>query len=310
MAPESLSRIKDDCVRRFSRHEIWPTFFERRYLEFVSYHELLKPYRMDRVLEIGCGLGYGAALLSRVAGQVTATDLESESPGDHAIGLGRTRQFLSELGIGNVSVVGASAEKLPFPDGSFDLVFSSHVLEHVPDQPAALAEIHRVLAPGGVFFCVTPSRSERAYYFLSHYLYLAKRAGVKLRERFRRAAAGAPDAPGAPALLRSAHSQLRHFPFPPPHGIRAHYLLEWKDWGFARWRRLLTRGHGFELVKQVSTQMSPALILGGSLFPHWAVRSHCATREAELRLGGWPVLKTLGINCVTIVRKERAHEAR
>jgi ubiquinone/menaquinone biosynthesis C-methylase UbiE len=41
------------------------------------------------------------------------------------------------------------AERLPFPDRSFDLVSSNGVLHHTPNMPAALAEIHRVLRPGG-----------------------------------------------------------------------------------------------------------------------------------------------------------------
>lgn len=53
----------------------------------------------------------------------------------------------------------ADAMALPFEDGTFDLVFSFHVLEHVESPGRALVEMRRVLKPGGGFWIGTPSRS-------------------------------------------------------------------------------------------------------------------------------------------------------
>jgi SAM-dependent methyltransferase len=49
-------------------------------------------------------------------------------------------------------------------DGSFDLILCSHVLEHVPDDGAAMAELRRVLAPGGLCLVLTPYRPEVTTY--------------------------------------------------------------------------------------------------------------------------------------------------
>jgi SAM-dependent methyltransferase len=54
------------------------------------------------------------------------------------------------------AMVQADLAALPFADGSFDLVVCSHVLEHVPDDAAAMAEIFRVLATGGIALIQTP----------------------------------------------------------------------------------------------------------------------------------------------------------
>jgi SAM-dependent methyltransferase len=47
-------------------------------------------------------------------------------------------------------------QRIPFPDGSFDMALCNHVLEHVDDPAAALRELHRVLKPGGRLVCQTP----------------------------------------------------------------------------------------------------------------------------------------------------------
>ncbi|BDP42367.1 hypothetical protein DAETH_23360 [Deinococcus aetherius] len=54
-----------------------------------------------------------------------------------------------------VEFVQASADALPFPDGTFDVLTARHMLYHVPNVPAALAEFARVLRPGGRFLAVT-----------------------------------------------------------------------------------------------------------------------------------------------------------
>lgn len=52
--------------------------------------------------------------------------------------------------------------RLPFCDGAFDLIVCYHVLEHIPDDHAAMAELARVLAPGGLLILQVPWRSNRA----------------------------------------------------------------------------------------------------------------------------------------------------
>jgi ubiquinone/menaquinone biosynthesis C-methylase UbiE len=94
-----------------------------------------------RVLEIGVGLGTDFVRFARAGAIVTGIDL---SP--HAVELVRRR--LEQEGLeGRLEV--ADAEHLPFPDGSFERVYSWGVLHHTPDTATAVAEAIRVLAPGG-----------------------------------------------------------------------------------------------------------------------------------------------------------------
>jgi SAM-dependent methyltransferase len=111
------------------------------------------PSHYGRMLEIGAGTGYFTLNLLRhgMVEEATAIDI---SPGMlDALQATATRLDLS------VETVAADAERLPFPDESFDLVIGHAVLHHIPDLPAALAECTRVLTPGATLaFMGEPSR--------------------------------------------------------------------------------------------------------------------------------------------------------
>lgn len=103
--------------------------------------EALGPLEGASVLELGCGSGGLSVQLLRRGARLTAVDI---SPG--MVDLARSRA-------GGASFAVAPAEETGMPDGSFDFVVGKWVLHHV-DVPAAAAEAHRVLRPGGraVFF--------------------------------------------------------------------------------------------------------------------------------------------------------------
>lgn len=94
-----------------------------------------------RVLEIGIGQGTDFLQFVRGGGCCTGVDLT-----DTAIGL--VGQRLEQEGLA-AELMRADAEALPFPHGSFDLVYSWGVLHHTPDTERAIAEAKRVIAPGG-----------------------------------------------------------------------------------------------------------------------------------------------------------------
>ncbi|MBK9320731.1 MAG: class I SAM-dependent methyltransferase [Bacteroidetes bacterium] len=149
---QSLHTIRDYCIKNAREIERWPSFYRRRYDEFLSYLSFFPESKLNSVLELGCGIGYQSAFLAKVADRVIATDLEEEDIQDHAPGIKLAEQLHEKLKISNIELKACSAEDLPFPATSFDMVFSSHVFEHIPDQSKALIEIHRVLKPGGIHF--------------------------------------------------------------------------------------------------------------------------------------------------------------
>jgi SAM-dependent methyltransferase len=111
------------------------------------------PAVYGRSLEIGAGTGYFTLNLMRAGliEEATCTDI---SPGMLATLEANARR----LGL-EVHTVNADAERLPFADGSFDLVLGHAVLHHIPDLRKAFTEFARVLTPGGtVLFAGEPSR--------------------------------------------------------------------------------------------------------------------------------------------------------
>jgi ubiquinone/menaquinone biosynthesis C-methylase UbiE len=112
-----------------------------------------KPGHYPRSLEIGSGTGYFTLNMMR-AGLIDEATCSDISPGM----LASLTANAERLGL-EVRTVPADAERLPFADGSFDLVLGHAILHHIPDLPRAFAEFERVLSPGGtLLFAGEPSR--------------------------------------------------------------------------------------------------------------------------------------------------------
>ena len=99
----------------------------------------------ERVLDLGSGAGTDSLVAAQMVGprgRVTGIDMTVEM-------LGKARAAAAELGADNVVFVEGEVERLPFADGSFDVVISNGVIDLVPNKDAVFSEIHRVLRPGG-----------------------------------------------------------------------------------------------------------------------------------------------------------------
>jgi SAM-dependent methyltransferase len=121
--------------------------------------------RDQKVLEIGSGFGTNLA--------VWIKDFDVDGYGVEPASLGfemsfrAAKQLFEDNGLNSNRIIDASGEKLPFEDGTFDIVYSANVLEHTSDPLKVLLEATRVLKPGGIIHMEIPNYLS---YFEGHYM--------------------------------------------------------------------------------------------------------------------------------------------
>ena len=144
-------RNLDKAALRGEPSYVWRAGQQRR-LEMIvqAAGERIK----GRILENGCGVGMYVEHLSPFGGQVTGLEYDFE----RAV----------EAHVNSPHIVNAAGEFLPLPTGTFDLILSHEVIEHVQDDRAAIREMVRALKPGGRLALFCPNRG---YPFETHGIY-------------------------------------------------------------------------------------------------------------------------------------------
>jgi SAM-dependent methyltransferase len=164
----------------------------------------------ERLLDVGCGGGRHAAEGLRRGAAVVALDrAPEEAQATAALGVAMVDE--GELGGGRLGSVVGNALALPFPDASFDRVIASEVLEHVPLDETAMAELARVLRAGGMLAVTVPRFvPELVNWALSDDYHRVEGGHVRIyrRSQLRRRLAGA-----GLLLRRTHHAHALHTPY-------------------------------------------------------------------------------------------------
>jgi len=133
---------------------ITPRSAEEACLQLIhqkAYDTAAERARGLRVLDLGCNNGYGTRVLATQAASVVGVDVSAD-----LVETAR-RGHVPD----NVSFRRVDGRMLPFADGSFDLVTSFQVIEHIPETGPFLEEVIRVLVPGGGALFTTPNANIR-----------------------------------------------------------------------------------------------------------------------------------------------------
>lgn len=132
----------------------------QEHLKIIRQYELkqaLKHFPITgRILEIGAGAGWQARWLQDYGYEVTAVDIPE------------SRYLQSKV----FPVILYDGVNLPFPDNSFDIIFSSNVLEHIPDLNKLDQELKRVLHSNGTAIHIVPTSTWRLWTIFTHHLYI------------------------------------------------------------------------------------------------------------------------------------------
>jgi 2-polyprenyl-6-hydroxyphenyl methylase/3-demethylubiquinone-9 3-methyltransferase len=107
-----------------------------------------------RLLDIGCGGGVLAEEFAKLGCQVTGIDISEES-----LAVARAHARTRDL---SIKYQNGSATRLPFDEGSFGVVSCCDALEHIPELRQVIAEVGRVLKPGGLFLFDTINRTSKS----------------------------------------------------------------------------------------------------------------------------------------------------
>lgn len=142
----------DDHERFFAAYDAWRYDQESHIPGCLDRFD----FRDLRVLEIGLGQGAESEQLIRRGARWSGLDLTAES-------VARVRARLALRKLPHEDLRQGSALEIPWPDNSFDVVFSHGVLHHIPDIHRAQAEIHRVLRPGGTLIAMLYARRSLNY---------------------------------------------------------------------------------------------------------------------------------------------------
>lgn len=207
-----------------------------RILEMVHYLE------RGRALDVGCGSGRLLLDLQRRGFDVTGVDYSPAMvEASRSLLLREGSSVMPDLSEGDI-------ERLTFEDGAFDLVIAAGVIEYLGSDERAIAEMRRVLRPGGVAIISVRNRVN-----LSRPLILLRDLVQEL--------------PGVGRILRGAHRAFRHF-------VPASSVPYWPDvryhvpWTF----RSLLKRHGFEIEEKAAYHFAVCPPLIRRLAPQSSIR--------------------------------------
>lgn len=281
----------------------WQNYYESKARELKTIMRFSGPSCLDSVLEIGCGNGFTALLLSERARRVEALDLPLKNQASHTPGINTAGELVKRLAVKNVHIVGGTAETLPFDDCVFSAIFSEYALQYVRNKDKALAEMRRVVTPDGRAVIVVPNFTERILNPVMKYKYVIQRCIERLLRP------GSSKSPGGAREVSAWRKEETAGLFAPlgqlllrPDGAYRSFLEEMRSHTSLSWRRLFEK-NGFKVVRVFTTQIMPLGIF--DIMGPTAMRLlSSASHQLDMKFGNLPGIKNIGYSLGFTIMKD------
>lgn len=292
----------DKAVREAEEEQPWDGYYLVRGIEMTNLIKFAGLNSFGRVLDVGCGNGFIAYLMSLISKEVIATDLYAPDTRSHTVGIESARRLFLKTGSRNIPLLSCSIEQIPFKDDSFDVVFSSYTLHYLKDRAPALNELRRVVKKDGLVILMVPNFIERIYAFFQFYLYFAVKFFKLLKKKIseKKVVPGSGEGE-APLTLSKIKENYKYFPFPGPHGAYKNSFEEMISHMPSRWNREFNKA-GLYAQSSFTTTFVP--------YPLFLTISLRLARIASLILepftrvfGNKPFTRYFGYNYCVILKK-------
>ena len=196
-----------------------------RDIEWECVEKYIAHYTNGTFLDVGCGTGYAMEKAKKIGLKTFGIDPNSH---DHGV----------VCALQSDAIVKGVAEKIPFPDDSFQVIYSSHALEHFMDREQGLSEIKRVVVRDGVVILVVPTGFMSLINLISQYVFLSHVRIAKF------------------VLRKRSIEGFKMIFFPSPHGSYAKSVIgEIVDFGITKWRTLI--GQFFDITEVILPMTYP-----------------------------------------------------
>jgi 2-polyprenyl-3-methyl-5-hydroxy-6-metoxy-1,4-benzoquinol methylase len=168
--------MKNSGERHFLNEEINnEAEYYNHLMHIATYQFALKYVKDKRVLDYGCGSGYGSRMLSNIAEKVTAVDISEET-----INFAKSYYTANNLVFKNISELS---------DEKYDIITSFQVIEHVPDEKEYIKNLKSLLMPDGYLLISTPDKSNRIFNYIQkpwNIFHLKEYSGIDLNDLLRK----------------------------------------------------------------------------------------------------------------------------
>jgi ubiquinone/menaquinone biosynthesis C-methylase UbiE len=207
-----------------------------RFIREFEIDRILGDFReghFDKALELGCGSGQASKHLAFYCKKLTAMEYNEN--------------LLTEQNDDKVTFITGDAQDLSrFGDGEMNLIFSSSLIEHLPEPDKCLAECGRVINRDGLIVHTVPNRTWKIFNLLLYYPFGIKTVFSRIFSKNKSQWAGGPRA-GSTELdsnLRPVGNKLSlKNLLPKTHGISRSHLIEFKRWGQKQWVEIFKRNN-------------------------------------------------------------------